>query len=275
MEFMIDSANLEEIELVKELGVLGGVTTNPLIIKRGIKESRYRGLFLDLAKRILELAQDKPVFFQVVGHTVEELEEQAERVYEKLRKFGNPHIKVPFNPALGENDDLYAGLRTIQRLKNKKIPVLATAIVTPTQAFLATLAGADYSVLMLRPYDNIVAEELGLELKEDGFLDNNRVAEECRAKNKVLPDSFFTSGLDNLKRTNRMFKEHNLETKLLIAGIRNVVQLSSVLEEGVNAVTLPFKVFYSIFPHEGTRRFVRDTYTGCPSMYRRFLDDKK
>lgn len=272
---MLDSANLEEIRQVKELGVLGGVTTNPLIIKRGIKESRYRGRFLDLAKRILELAQDKPVFFQVVGHTVEELEEQAKRIYEQLRRFGNPHIKVPFNPALKEKDDIYAGLKAMRRLKDRKIPVLATAIVTPTQAFLAALTGVDYSVLMLRPYDNIVAEELGLELKEDGFLDNDQVMKACIQKNKTLPSSFFTSGLENLRRTSRMFREHSLETKLLVAGIRNVVQLSSVIEEGVDAVTLPFKVFYSVLPHEGTRRFVRDTYEGCPKMYRRFLDDKR
>ena len=83
---MLDSANLEEIRLVKELGVLGGVTTNPLIIKRGIKESKYRGKFLDLAKRILELAQDKPVFFQVVGHTVEELEEAGLQPEERKRR---------------------------------------------------------------------------------------------------------------------------------------------------------------------------------------------
>lgn len=268
---MLDSANLEEIKKVKELGLLGGVTTNPLIIKRGLKESKYRGEFLTLAKKILDLAEGKPVFFQAVGHSAEELEEQAERIYEKLRKYGNPHIKIPFNPSLGKKDDVYAGIEAIRRLKGKRIPILATAVVTPTQAFLAALAGADYSVLMLRPYDNIVAEELGLKLADDGFLDDNQVARECAKKDKTLPNSFFTSGIDTLRRVNRIFKRNNLETKLLIAGIRNVVQLSTVLEEGVDSVTLPYKVFCNIFPHEGTRRFIRDTYDGCPKMYRRFL----
>lgn len=273
MELMLDSANLEEIKKVRDLGLLEGVTTNPLIIRRGIKEMRYRGKFLVLAKKILELAGDRPVFFQAIGHNTQELEEQAERAYYILRGYGNPYIKVPFNPSLSleEKDNMYAGIEAIRRLRRKRIPILATAVVTPVQAFLAARAGANYSVLMLRPYDNIVAENIGVELAEDSFLDNEKVAKECVKRNKTLPDSFFTSGIDTLRRTRRIFKEHNLETRLLIAGIRNIIQLSTALEEGVDAVTLPYKVFCSIFPHEGTRRFVKDTYDGCPEIYRRFL----
>lgn len=36
MEFMLDSTNLEEIKEVKDLGLLGRLTTNPLIIQKGL-----------------------------------------------------------------------------------------------------------------------------------------------------------------------------------------------------------------------------------------------
>lgn len=122
--------------------------------------------------------------------------------------------------------------------------------------FLASRAGAKYAVLMLRPYDNTIAERLKLEdLGEEGYLDDARVLRELAKSGQKLDT--YVSGIDILERASRIFKNQKLETKLIIAGIRNQIQASSVLErEGISAMTLPYKVFISLFSHEGTRKFV-------------------
>ncbi|HLD11192.1 MAG TPA: transaldolase family protein [Candidatus Nanoarchaeia archaeon] len=256
MEFMLDSANLEEIKKVKDLGLLGGLTTNPIIIQKGLTELAYKGNFFDYAKRILELTEDKPCFFQVATQFKEQIINQARSLYESLKSFGNVHIKVPINTSLAEGDSVYEGFSAIRELNSKNVPILATAIVTPVQAYLASVAGAKYAVLMLRPYDNIIAENLEIgDLGESGYLTNKRVLDEMTKRNKSLDN--YLSGEETLRRAGKIFKDRNLATKLLIAGIRNPVQASWVMETGgVSAITMPYKVFRSLFSHEGTKRFV-------------------
>jgi transaldolase len=268
---MLDSANIKEIQQIKDLGMLGGLTTNPIIIKRGLNEMGYTGNFSELAKRILEVTEDKPVFFQVVAQKHRELVEQAEHIYKCLKPYGNPYIKIPINTSLVDGDGIYEGVKAIRELKSKCIPTLATAIVTPPQAFIASLAGADYAVLMLRPYDNIIANALKIDLDEEGYLSNDSINKKMNTENLSLPQTFYLSGLDTLKRTSKIFHKNNLTTKLIIAGIRNPVQFSSVLEKGIDVVTLPYKVFIALFSNEGTRKFVNDTYKEVPESYKKFI----
>lgn len=269
---MLDSANLSEISKIKSVGLLGGLTTNPLIIKRGIKEMNYEGDFYELAKRILEYTEDRPCFFQTTGHTADEMTDRAIRIYEKLKKHGNVNIKVPFDSSLDETQDPFAGLETLINLNKEKIPTLATAIVVPSQAYLASQTGADYAVLMLRPYDNLIAEEADIDLDETGFFDNTSAREALIKKNKEKNN--YISGIGTLEAASKMFSTRNLETKLIIAGIRNPVQFDrAVSESGVSAVTLPYSVFLSILPHEGTKRFVEQTYSESLEIYRGFMEN--
>ena len=164
MELMLDSANLNEIKEVKDLGLLDGLTTNPIIIQKGFQKTSYTGDFLDYAKKILELTGDKPAFFQVTSQSESEILADAEQLYQKLKDYGNIHIKVPIDTSPADNESKYEGIRAIRELSKKGIPTLATAIVTPVQAFLASRAGAKYAVLMLRPYDNVIAETQSLKL---------------------------------------------------------------------------------------------------------------
>tara|TARA_Y100000310_G_scaffold332096_1_gene407007 strand:- start:2741 stop:3562 length:822 start_codon:yes stop_codon:yes gene_type:complete len=272
MELMLDSANLEEIRRIKALGLLGGLTTNPLIIRKGIQEMDYQGDFYTLAKEILKQTGDTPCFFQTTGHTVDEMTERAKRIYGKLREYGNPHIKVPFNPSLDETHNSFAGIETLSNLRKEGIPTLATAIVTPSQAYFASQAGADYAVLMLRPYDNIIAEEAGIELDEREFFDDTSAREVLDKKG--IKSNDYISGIGTLRAASKMFSTRDLETKLIIAGIRNPIQFDEAASEnGVSAVTLPYSVFLSILPHEGTRRFVDQTYSGSPKIYKEFIED--
>ena len=119
MELMLDSANLKEIQQVKDLGLLDGLTTNPIIINKGIQEIGYQGDFLDYAKRILELTGEKPTFFQVVSPLKKDILLDAERLYQTLKGYGNVHIKVPINTSLKDGDSIYEGFRALMELKKK------------------------------------------------------------------------------------------------------------------------------------------------------------
>ena len=271
---MLDSANLTEIRCVKELGLLEGLTTNPLIFKRGWREENYEGSFLDYAKRILELTAESPTFFQVIGRSKEEIQQHAHNLYDNLKQYGNVYIKVPIDVRTEENEPFYEGFQAIRELCKEKVPILATAIVTPTQAFLAAKAGADYAALMLRPYDESIASNLDVTLDQTGYLDNEYVQKIVLTKGKEIRT--YLSGFDILHRTAEILKTQKLETKLLIAGIRNPIQASQVLAtEGVSAITLPYTVFTSLFPHERTKKFVVDTYDATPPSYRAFLNHGK
>src|SRR3989338_3507404 len=135
MEFMLDSANLEEVREIKSIGLLEGLTTNPLIIKKGIQESNYSGNFIDYAKKLLEITQDKPLFFQVTALDKQGILKQATVMYKTLQNYGNVHIKIPINTSLTKDDVIYEGFSAIRELSSEGIPILATAIVTPVQAY--------------------------------------------------------------------------------------------------------------------------------------------
>lgn len=120
MEFMLDSANLNEIREVKDLGLLDGLTTNPIIIKRGLQETSHTGDFLDYVKKILELTKDKPAFFQVTSQPESEIVADAERLYHKLKGYGNVHIKVPIDTSQTDSNSRYEGIRAIRELSKKE-----------------------------------------------------------------------------------------------------------------------------------------------------------
>ena len=70
MKFFLDTANIEEIKRVNDLGLCDGVTTNPSIIK---KEGRD---FEEVVKEICKLV-DGPVSAEVTSYECEGMVEQA------------------------------------------------------------------------------------------------------------------------------------------------------------------------------------------------------
>ncbi len=65
MKFFIDTANLEQIKEMQELGIIDGVTTNPtLLAKEGAEP-------IEQLRKICEIV-DGPVSGEVIGLTTEE-----------------------------------------------------------------------------------------------------------------------------------------------------------------------------------------------------------
>ena len=125
MKFFVDSANIEEITKLKNLGLADGVTTNPsLILKAGRN-------FQSIAKDICELIEG-PVSLEVSSSSIDQMRAEAE----KLRVISeNVVVKLPMT---------WNGLKVCRDLANSGIKVNMTLCFTANQAILAAKAGAEF-----------------------------------------------------------------------------------------------------------------------------------
>lgn len=125
MKFFLDTANIEEIKRVNDLGLCDGVTTNPSIIK---KEGRD---FEEVVKEICKLV-DGPVSAEVTSYECDGMVEQA-RALSKWAE--NIVVKIPMTEE---------GLKAINILSKEKIKTNCTLIFSVSQGLMAMKAGATY-----------------------------------------------------------------------------------------------------------------------------------
>lgn len=125
MKIFLDTANIEEIRKAKELGVLGGVTTNPSIIAKEGKNPE------DVISEILQIVEG-PVNIEVTSL------DSAGMILEgrNLAKLSEKVIvKIPMTEE---------GLKAVKTLSSEGIKTNVTLVFTATQALLAANAGANY-----------------------------------------------------------------------------------------------------------------------------------
>ncbi len=128
MKLFLDTANIEEIKMAKEWGLLDGVTTNPSLIAKEMK----KGLgFKEILKSILDTAPG-PVSIEVIATDYDTMLKQALKISELGN---NAVVKVPFN---------LVGLKVTKILSDKRIPVNSTLIFNGIQAMFAAKSGAAY-----------------------------------------------------------------------------------------------------------------------------------
>lgn len=125
MKFFLDTANIQEIKKIAEMGLLDGITTNPsLVAKTG-------RTFHDVATEICQFVQG-PVSLEVIAIEAEKMIEEAN----KLIQYGkNVVIKVPITQE---------GLKAVKKLSERGIQTNVTLCFSPLQALLAAKAGATY-----------------------------------------------------------------------------------------------------------------------------------
>jgi transaldolase len=125
MKIFLDSANLENIKMYNDMGILDGVTTNPSLL------SKEKGDPRKVMNEIVRIVKG-PVNLEVIGTDYEVMIEEAHR----LKKYGeNVVVKIPMIPA---------GLRAVKRLAQEGIPTNVTLIFSSNQAILAAKSGASY-----------------------------------------------------------------------------------------------------------------------------------
>ena len=125
MKFFLDTANVDEIKRVNDLGLCDGVTTNPSLIN---KEGR------DFKEVVSEISQivDGPVSAEVTCYDYEGMVDQAR----DLAKWSeNIVVKIPMT------ED---GLKAIHTLSKEGIKTNCTLIFSLSQGIMAMKAGATY-----------------------------------------------------------------------------------------------------------------------------------
>jgi transaldolase len=146
VKLFIDTANINEIREMNDLGIIDGVTTNPTLIA---KEGRD---FLSVVKEICSIV-DGPISADVVSLKAEEMVKEA-RPLAKIHK--NIVIKVPLIPE---------GLKATKILSKEGIKTNLTLCFSATQALLAAKAGATYVSPFIGRLDDIGA--VGMDMIRD------------------------------------------------------------------------------------------------------------
>ena len=125
MKFFLDTANVDEIKRVNDLGLCDGVTTNPSLIN---KEGRD---FKEVVSEISKIV-DGPVSAEVTCYDYEGMVDQAR----DLAKWSdNIVVKIPMT------ED---GLKAIHTLSKEGIKTNCTLIFSISQGIMAMKAGATY-----------------------------------------------------------------------------------------------------------------------------------
>ena len=143
MKFFVDTANIDEISELSEMGVVDGVTTNPSLIYKSGKD------FKEVIKEIARIVSG-PISAEVTSLDKNEMIDQG---LELSKIANNIVIKVP----LTEH-----GLIACKNLSKKSIKVNVTLCFSSSQALIAAKMGATYISPFIGRLDDISNEGLNL-----------------------------------------------------------------------------------------------------------------
>ena len=125
MKIFIDTANVEHIREMTDLGIISGVTTNPTLIA---KEGRD---FNEVIKEITSIV-DGPISGEVISLVAEEMINEG---IEISKIHPNMVVKLPLTEQ---------GLKATKELTKLGIKTNVTLVFSANQALMAALAGATY-----------------------------------------------------------------------------------------------------------------------------------
>lgn len=174
MKFFLDTANVEQIKRINDLGLCDGVTTNPSLIN---KEGR------DFKEVVTEIASfvDGPISAEVTSYTYDEMIAEARDIAKWAE---NIVVKIPMT------ED---GLKAINTLSKEGIKTNCTLIFSVSQGLMAAKAGASFISPFVGRIDDMGEDggELIYNLKQ--VLDNYGLESEIIAAsirtNKHLEDA--------------------------------------------------------------------------------------
>ena len=200
LEMYLDSADLQQIARFQNCLPLKGITTNPSILAKA-----NIGVRPLLAQASVLLGKQARFHVQVISQSYTEIIAEARQIatlpYDVV-------VKIPVTEI---------GLAAIKQLHSEGIAVLATAIYSVQQGFMAALAGADY----LAPYVNRI-------------------------------DTLGSHGVMVVEELQKLLTQQQLPTCLLPASFKNTRQVLDVLQTGVGAITLPVDIMAQMLCHPAT-----------------------
>ena len=146
MKLYLDTANLEWIRKLNQMGVVDGVTTNPTLVSKEAGE--FEEIVVSICKEV-----KGPVSAEVVATEHEGMVKEAKHLSSL-----DPHVvvKIPMIPE---------GLRATKQVSSMGIPVNMTLVFSANQGLLAIKAGASYVSPFIGRLDDI--GQRGMKVVED------------------------------------------------------------------------------------------------------------
>lgn len=143
MKFFADTAVVEEIKELAELGILDGVTTNPSLILKSGRD------ILEVTKEICAIT-DGPVSAEVIATTAPEMIVEGKKLAQIA---DNIAIKLPLT---------WDGLKACRALSREGHMVNVTLCFSANQALIAAKAGATFISPFIGRLDDINLDGLDL-----------------------------------------------------------------------------------------------------------------
>jgi len=238
-----DSANLVDFKKWFRTGILGGATTNPLILQR-------EGIFNipKHIKRMIDISGENfPISIEVPDSamTKKEMITLALKYHDKFPK--NAVIKIPMDPR-----DSQKSFEVMYKLGQRGVRVNATLGVSEGQLIFAAEAlrnskaeGENYISLFWGRREE--AKQIIIETK----IREARELSKGESKNFGIEDEIrLSADLDNkvpdaamsLAITQKYLETHGLAAKIIVGSIRSVEQIEKAFSLGVDIVTIPPKL---------------------------------
>ncbi|MCK0168017.1 fructose-6-phosphate aldolase [Jannaschia sp. S6380] len=146
MKFFVDTADIDAIRELNDLGMVDGVTTNPSLILKSGRD------ILEATKEICDLVEG-PVSAEVVAVDFDQMLKEGEHL---ATIAPNVCVKVPLT---------WAGLRVCKILTDNGTKVNVTLCFSANQALLAAKAGATYISPFIGRLDDMNID--GMDLIQD------------------------------------------------------------------------------------------------------------
>lgn len=143
MKFFVDTAEIDEIAELNELGMVDGVTTNPSLIKKSGRD------IIGVTKEICSIVSG-PVSAEVTGTESDKMIAEGRKLGEIS---GNIAVKVPLT---------WDGLKACKTLRNDGLMVNVTLCFSANQALLAAKAGASFISPFIGRLDDINLDGMSL-----------------------------------------------------------------------------------------------------------------
>lgn len=147
-----DSSDVREIRALTQMGIISGVTTNPIIVANKATKTDPLQYYRELVLEFNPL----PVSIQLPDGPLEILIDQT-RKYSEIGN--NVVVKVPM---YGDG----RGLTLVSKLMDHEIKVNVTGLMSAQQAFLALVAGRDRQPDYLSLFFNRIKDSGGDPIKE-------------------------------------------------------------------------------------------------------------
>lgn len=204
MEYLFDTADLNEIEKYMAFFPITGVTSNPSIIKKCGKID----FFPHFRKLRSLIGPERSLHIQVTAPKADAMLAEARVIHEKVDD--KVYIKVPVTEE---------GLKAIRLLKADGYKVTATAIYTKVQSLTALEAGADYLAMYYNRMESMDIDP------DDAITTVAMMIDNYGYDAKILGASF-----KNMGQVNRAFEDGAQAVTLAPSILHDAFQMPAILK---------------------------------------------